>query len=155
MRKKTNCGGKLSPLPCVVLGSGLAGVAGTRSDCPGHSLGAGMGHGPLPRGGLNALLCFGGEEVWVGGTRSTWDIVSGLEKGTGVIQVAKPIWSKPILGLGFSVQFIKDMSSYKQWCYSLPVKGAQWMHPSNPGCGVRVPAILLPFHSLPLRDEAL
>lgn len=57
---KTNCVRKLSHLSCVVLGSGLSGVVGTHSDCPGHSLGAGMGQGPLPMDGLNALLCFGG-----------------------------------------------------------------------------------------------
>lgn len=49
------------------------------------------------------MFCFGGWEVWVGGIKSTRDIASGLEKGPGVIQVVKMIWSEPILGLRRSV----------------------------------------------------
>lgn len=55
---KTNCVRKLSHVSCVVPGSGLAEVVGTDSDCPGYSLGAGVGQGPLPFDDFNALLCF-------------------------------------------------------------------------------------------------
>lgn len=59
--------------------------------------------GPLPVGGLKALLCFEEQEVGVGGMRSTCDIFSGLEKDTGVIQGGEKISSEPTLRLRLSV----------------------------------------------------